>query len=168
MLASGHPSSPDAHRVDVLAILAPWRRHAGWGTPLLGGRSRGSARASTSGGDHRCTGWGAPHCTEEAGELSPVDPAEGKGRRVMEPLGGKMPGTSSPISVTTKLERIANQSSRTATTSTRRGSDWEWCSRCDDLCLRCSRKGPRKRSDCSVPVILGHALHFPRGRAGFS
>ena len=44
----------------------------------------------------RAAGVGAPHSTDEAGEPTRRDPAEGRGRRVMEPLEGKMAGTPSP------------------------------------------------------------------------
>ena len=40
------------------------------------------------------------------------DPEEGRGHRGIEPLKGKMDGTSSPASVSTKLQRIAELSSK--------------------------------------------------------
>lgn len=48
-----------------------------------------------------------PHCTDEAGEPAPGDPAEGKGHLGMEPLEGKMPETLGSVSVSTRLQRIA-------------------------------------------------------------
>ena len=52
-------------------------------------------------------GVGVPHCTGEAGEPAPGDPAEGKGHLGMEPLEGKMQETSGSASVSTRLQRIA-------------------------------------------------------------
>ena len=55
-------------------------------------------------------GFGASHSTVEAGEPAPGDPVEGRGCRIMEPLEGKMTGTSSPENVSTKLQRVAKLS----------------------------------------------------------
>jgi len=44
---------------------------------------------------------------EKRGNRTHRDPVEGRGRRMMEPLEGKMPGTSSPDPISTTLQRIA-------------------------------------------------------------
>jgi RNA-directed DNA polymerase len=43
------------------------------------------------------------------GNATPTDPVEGKAHRVTEPLEGKMAGTPSPRTISTKLQRIAEQ-----------------------------------------------------------
>jgi group II intron reverse transcriptase/maturase len=48
-----------------------------------------------------------PIIPEKRGNRTHRDPVEGRGRRMMEPLEGKMPGTSSSDSISTKLQRIA-------------------------------------------------------------
>ncbi len=48
-----------------------------------------------------------PHSTDEAGELSPGDPAEGRGHQFMEPPEGKMTRTLGLGDVSTRLRRIA-------------------------------------------------------------
>lgn len=57
-----------------------------------------------------CQGVGASHITAELGEPAPGDPREGRGRRITEPLEGKMAGTLSPDGVSTKLQRVAKLS----------------------------------------------------------
>lgn len=52
-------------------------------------------------------GVGVPHSTCEAGEPAPGDPVEGRGYRVTGLLEGKMAGRSSPTTVSTKLQQIA-------------------------------------------------------------
>jgi len=52
-------------------------------------------------------GVGAAGSTAEAGEHGPRGPRGGKRRPVYGALEGKMPGTSSPTSVSTKLQKIA-------------------------------------------------------------
>ena len=52
-------------------------------------------------------GVGACHSTAEVGEPTHRDPVEGRASRVTEPLEGKMAGTPSPDTVSTKLQRIA-------------------------------------------------------------
>ena len=47
------------------------------------------------------------HSTNESGEPAPRDPAEGRERRSMELLEGKMEGIPSPETVSTKLQKIA-------------------------------------------------------------
>lgn len=48
-----------------------------------------------------------PHSTSEAGEAIPGDPVEERGHRNTDLLEGKRAGTSSPTTVSTKLQRIA-------------------------------------------------------------
>ena len=48
-----------------------------------------------------------PHRTEEVGEPTRRDPAEGGGHRETDPLEGKMEGMPSPVPVSTKQPRIA-------------------------------------------------------------
>jgi len=43
----------------------------------------------------------------ETGEPVPRDPGEGRKRRIMELLEGKMEGIPSPVTVSTKLQKIA-------------------------------------------------------------
>lgn len=47
------------------------------------------------------------HCTVETGEPVPRDPVEGRERRIMELLEGKMEGMPSPVTVSTKLQKVA-------------------------------------------------------------
>src|SRR5437870_10513426 len=56
------------------------------------------------------SGVGALRCTGEAGEPTPGDPVEGRGCRVREPEEGKMTGTPSPGTISTRLHRIAKLS----------------------------------------------------------
>src|SRR6266699_1369935 len=53
------------------------------------------------------SGVGALRCTGEAGEHAPADPVEGRECRVREPEEGKMTGTPSPDTISTRLHRIA-------------------------------------------------------------
>jgi len=48
--------------------------------------------------------------TDDAGEPILGDPAEERGRQVMESLGGKMSGTSGPKDISTGLQRVAELS----------------------------------------------------------
>ena len=50
--------------------------------------------------------------TDESGEPTRRDPEEGRGHCIMEPLRGKMAGTSRPIDISTRLQRVADLSSR--------------------------------------------------------
>lgn len=52
-------------------------------------------------------GVGDSRSTREAGTPNPRDPAEGRGRRVTEPRGGKIAGSPTPGAISTKLSRIA-------------------------------------------------------------
>ena len=52
-------------------------------------------------------GVGALHSTKEAGEPAPGDPEEGRGRRGMEPVEGKMERASNLGTIQTGLDRIA-------------------------------------------------------------
>jgi hypothetical protein len=80
--------------------------------------TRGPPERSTSGGavlprEGNETRWdgragvGAPHSTVEAGERTRADPGEGRGCRTMDPVEGKMTGTPSPDTISTRLQRIA-------------------------------------------------------------
>ena len=74
-------------------------------------------------------GVGAFHSTVEAGELSPEDPVEGRGCRIMELLEGNMASTSKLDTVSTKRQRIATlakQSSTMSLTSLAHHVDVEW------------------------------------------
>ena len=78
-------------------------------------RSRERAVTEERGNEARRDGQqgvGATHSTAEAGEPNHRDPVEGRGSRVTEPLEGKMAGTSSPDTVSTKLQRIATVGAR--------------------------------------------------------
>lgn len=55
-------------------------------------------------------GIGATHSTGEGGEPAPRDPLKGRGGRIVDPLGGKVAGRSSPTSTSTKLRRVARLS----------------------------------------------------------
>ena len=102
-------------------------RDAGWGNPvtnpwpivdcvrsIMGAKKRAPGVVSeVEGNEDQGEGWqgvGAFHITVELGEPAPGDPGEGRGRRIMEPLEGKMAGTSSPENVSTKLQRVAKLS----------------------------------------------------------
>ncbi len=79
-------------------------------------RTRGAPTVPPSEGDEaRWEGRqevGVARSTEEVGELTPGDPTEGRGGRVTELLEGKMPGTSSPTSVSTRLQQVAELARR--------------------------------------------------------
>ena len=69
-----------------------------------------SAVSEGEGNEARGDGWqgvGVLHSTEETGEPAPRDPEEGRERRSMELLEGKMEGIPSPETVSTKLQKIA-------------------------------------------------------------
>ena len=61
-------------------------------------------------GDGR-RGIGVPHTTAEAGESSPRDPVEGRGRRQVAPLEGQTANTPRLDSVSTQRQRIAEWAS---------------------------------------------------------
>jgi hypothetical protein len=52
-------------------------------------------------------GVGAPHSTDEAGELAPRGPGGGKGAPCQRTEEGKMSGASKPTNISTKQDRIA-------------------------------------------------------------
>ena len=102
-------------------------RDAGWGNPvtnpwpivdcvrsIMGAKKRAPGVVSeVEGNEDQGEGWQgveAFHITVELGEPALGDPGEGRGRRIMEPLEGKMAGTSSPENVSTKLQRVAKLS----------------------------------------------------------
>jgi hypothetical protein len=59
-----------------------------------------------------CADVAASHSTADAGEPTPRDPAEGRGRLVKEPLEGNMPRTPSRDSMFTQRQRIAELARR--------------------------------------------------------
>jgi hypothetical protein len=73
----------------------------------LHGERRGTAERGNGARWDGREGVGVPHSTWEAGELAPGDPVEGRGYRGTELLEGKMAGTSSPTTVSTGLQQIA-------------------------------------------------------------
>ena len=71
---------------------------------------RRSAVFGSEGNEGPGKGWqgvGALYSTVETGEPVPRDPREGRKRRIMELLEGKMEGTPSPVTVSTKLQKVA-------------------------------------------------------------
>jgi len=62
-------------------------------------------------------GIGVSHSTVEAGELSPEDPAEGRGYRIKELFEGNMASTSKLGTVSTRQERIATLAKQSPTMS---------------------------------------------------
>jgi hypothetical protein len=76
-------------------------------------RNTGAAGVPPSeGNEARREGWrgvGAPRMYRRRGGTDPRDPAEGRGRRAMRPPEGEMPGTPSPVTISTGRRRIAMQ-----------------------------------------------------------
>ena len=69
--------------------------------PREGNEARGDGRR----------GIGVPHTTAEAGESSPRDPVEGRGRRQVVPLEGQTANSPRLDSVSTQRQRIAEWAS---------------------------------------------------------
>ena len=57
-------------------------------------------------------GVGVFHITDESGEPARRDPEEGRGHCIMDSLKGKMTGTLRPEDISTRLQRVAEQSSK--------------------------------------------------------
>jgi len=62
-----------------------------------------------AGGDE-WKGIGVSHSTIESGEPTRRDPEEGRGHCIMDPLRGKMASTSRPNNISTRLQRVAEES----------------------------------------------------------
>jgi len=81
--------------------------------PMRSQRDRCKAVSEGEGNEARGDGGkgvGAPNSTIESGEPAPGDPEEGRGCHIMEPLKGKTAETSGSESVSTRLQRVAEES----------------------------------------------------------
>ena len=93
------------------------------------GCNRGTAKRRQRSAAGRAAGSRSASYYRRRGGTDPRDPAEGRGRRAMGPLEGKMPGTPSPETISTRLQRIAElarQSPQVAFTTLAHHIDIDW------------------------------------------
>src|SRR3954449_12331705 len=93
------------------------------------GCNRGTAKRRQRSAAGRVVGSRSVPYYRRRGGTDPRDPAEGRGRRAMRPLEGKMPGTPSPDPISTRRQRIAElarQSPQAAFTTLAHHIDIDW------------------------------------------
>src|SRR3954468_8042522 len=76
------------------------------------GCDRDTAKRRQRSAAGRVTGSRSASYYQRSGGTDPRDPAEGRGRRAMRPLEGKMPGTPGPDPISTRRQRIAELARR--------------------------------------------------------
>ena len=94
---AGRGPGQNSRPSDAVPVSEGAKKGAGTVPPSEGNEARREGRS----------GVGALRCTGEAGEHAPADPVEGRECRVREPEEGKMTGTPSPDTISTRLHRIA-------------------------------------------------------------